>query len=163
MDAQKLAAAQAQMRKRLTAAPKPKPRGNPQNLVGHAWQKGTSGNPSGRSKVSFQLDRIAREVASEIDPQSGLTNWERAVRKQFALAHQGSVRAFDKLGDRILGKPFQSIAIAAHVRSSGIDLTQLTDEKLKELEALLKPLAPWRPTPAAGPPLLIEGQREVLE
>jgi Family of unknown function (DUF5681) len=81
------------------------------------FRKGQSGNPSGRPKSSFALERTLRERCIEVDPRDrhGRTHYEVIVAKMITVAKKGSVRAFEELNNRLFGKAPQSIALSGNV------------------------------------------------
>lgn len=75
-------------------APKPKKRGNPQNLVA-PWPKGVSGNPGGRAKNDLAAE-VARAVFSE--------NKEAIYKAMSKAVLKGNAYSFDVVACRAFGK-----------------------------------------------------------
>lgn len=83
----------------------------------NTWKKGESGNPKGKPKGSVDtaklIERILNKIVKTKDPFTGenteITAKEALVLKQFAQAIQGDHKSFDRLFDRLDGKPKQSV------------------------------------------------------
>jgi hypothetical protein len=79
------------------------------NKVGNRFEKGQSGNPSGRPKLT-RLTEALREQIAAINPNAP----EQTIAEQIAqtlikLAIAGDVQAIREIGDRTEGKPKQAI------------------------------------------------------
>lgn len=98
------------------------------------YQKGTSGNPGGRSKVlsewrkSDEAQRL-RDIAYE--------TLEQVVTSQTAT-HRDKVIAAGMLLDRVEGKPIQAISGPDGGPIQTVDLSNLSVAQLEELETLRK-------------------------
>ena len=84
--------------------PEKKKRGRIENLIGHQWKPGQSGNPKGRPKTPDQVRDMLKDAL------------EDAVKTLIELsqhAEKDSVRyqAAQDLVDRVLGKPTQPLDI----------------------------------------------------
>ncbi len=79
------------------------------NSIGKKFPPGTSGNPSGRPRLT-KLTEALREQLSEISPDAD----EQTIAEQIAetlirLALSGDVQAIREIADRTEGKPKQAI------------------------------------------------------
>ena len=92
-----------------------KPTGNP------GWQKGVSGNPSGRPKSKPFTDWIKR-----IGDEEGA--YEKVARALYAKAIDGDVRAIAEVVSRIEGKLSDKLI----VNSESFDLTALLSRKASD-------------------------------
>jgi hypothetical protein len=81
----------------------------PGNSLGKKFPPGTSGNPSGRPKLTRLTDAL-REQLAEINPEvPEKTIAERIARALIREAIGGNVQAIREIGDRTEGKPKQAI------------------------------------------------------
>ncbi len=87
----------------------------PGNKIGNRFQKGESGNPSGRPKLTRLTDAL-REQLAEISPEvPEKTIAERIARALIREAVSGNVQAIREIGDRTEGKPKQAIDLDMQV------------------------------------------------
>jgi hypothetical protein len=91
---------------------------NPENVEKHKWQPGESGNPAGREKGSKNFKTIIKkwlEVSqtkkNEITGETeDLTQLDQIIIAQIQRAKlTGDTAAFNALGDRLEGKPSQTV------------------------------------------------------
>lgn len=80
---------------------------NPENIAGHKFQKGQSGNPNGRPKKLPELDDLLADVLGE--ETNGRTAAEAILRALLTKAKKGDTRAAEILLDRTWGKAKQVI------------------------------------------------------
>ncbi|MEJ7862365.1 MAG: DUF5681 domain-containing protein [Pyrinomonadaceae bacterium] len=81
----------------------------PGNKIGKQFPKGTTGNPSGRPKLTRLTDAL-REQLAEINPDAPEeTIAEQIARALISEAKTGNVQAIREIGDRTEGKPKQAI------------------------------------------------------
>ncbi len=81
----------------------------PGNKIGKQFPKGTSGNPSGRPKLTKLTDAL-REQLAEINPDAPEeTIAEQIARALISEAKIGNVQAIREIADRTEGKPKQAI------------------------------------------------------
>ncbi len=79
------------------------------NKIGNRFQKGESGNPSGRPRLTRLTDAL-REQLAEINPNAPEeTVAEQIARALISEAKNGNVQAIREIGDRTEGKPKQAI------------------------------------------------------
>jgi hypothetical protein len=87
----------------------------PGNSIGNRFQKGESGNPQGRPKLTRLTDAL-REQLAEINPDvPEKTIAERIARALIREAVSGNVQAIREIGDRTEGKPKQAIDLDMQV------------------------------------------------
>jgi hypothetical protein len=90
---------------------------NPENIIGHKFQKGQSGNPKGRpkdvpnSKTILKRflaleEKITNPVSGELESMSIL---EQIYLRQIAKARKGDLAAMREVLDRYEGKAAQTI------------------------------------------------------
>ncbi len=81
----------------------------PGNSIGNRFQKGESGNPQGRPKLTRLTDAL-REQLAETNPYAPEeTVAEEIARALISEAKIGNVQAIREIGDRTEGKPKQAI------------------------------------------------------
>ncbi len=81
----------------------------PGNKIGKQFPKGTSGNPSGRPKLT-KLTNALREQLAEIAPDAPEeTQAEQIAKTLIKLAIAGDVAAAKEIGNRTEGLPKQAI------------------------------------------------------
>ncbi len=112
------------------------PKGNPSPL--NKWEKGQSGNPTGRPKrlldARLEIDKQWAEIADPDDPLKR-TKGQRLIAMLFDKAiAQGSIRAANEILDRRLGKPPQALAIADLRPENRDDAIRSIFETLREIE-----------------------------
>lgn len=76
---------------------------NPENLIGHGWKPGQSGNPKGRPKGSKNLATILRELENEN------FDWSKVPIKQREAA-------------KAIGSPWRAIMMIALAKAWGGDV-----------------------------------------
>lgn len=88
---------------------------NPENLKGHEFKPGESGNPTGRPIGARSLSTILREMLDEeIEIIDGATKTKKKfsdiiVRKLLKKANDGDIRAIQEIFDRMEGKAKQEL------------------------------------------------------
>lgn len=104
-------------------------------IGGKKWQKGQSGNPSGRPKSNFSFKKELEVGLSEVDER----DYRKRTRGQIMVAglldlacrkKNPSLRAVNEVLDRLLGKPPQSVAIG--------DLNLTREQRIAQLQELLE-------------------------
>lgn len=100
------------------------------------WEKGQSGNPSGK-KTGFKKALIA-ELA-KVDARDGRTNAEIIAEKWVWHAKQGSIRAIAEIRDTVEGRPSQAIDLNANINRSPEEQVESILESLAILEATNEP------------------------
>jgi Family of unknown function (DUF5681) len=108
----------------------------------HQFKKGMSGNPGGRGK---KLMALVNSKFATVDPKdpAGRTFGERYVDKLFELAlDDGNVQALKEIGDRIAGRPRQTMDLTVDRRQrferaieSMIEEAQVSGEEISHAEA----------------------------
>ena len=87
----------------------------PGNSIGKQFPPRTSGNPSGRPKLT-RLTTALREQLAETNPHAdGETVAEEIAKTLIKLALSGDVQAIREIGDRTEGKPKQAIDLDLQV------------------------------------------------
>jgi hypothetical protein len=87
----------------------------PGNKIGNRFQKGVSGNPQGRPKLTRLTDAL-REQLAETNPNAPEeTVAEEIARALIHEAKSGNVQAIREIGDRTEGKPKQAIDLDMQV------------------------------------------------
>jgi hypothetical protein len=81
----------------------------PGNKIGNRFQKGESGNPSGRPKLTRLTDALRQQLAETSPDAPESTVAETIARALIREAVSGNVQAIRELGDRTEGKPKQTI------------------------------------------------------
>jgi len=100
---------------------------------GKKWEKGQSGNPSGRPKSNFSFRKELDGKLGEVNEKDYLKRTygriivDRVV--EMATKRNPSLRAISEILDRVLGKPAQALAIA--------DLNLTREQRIAQLEELL--------------------------
>jgi hypothetical protein len=88
----------------------------PGNKIGNRFQKGETGNPNGRPKLT-KLTEALREQLTELNPDATEeTNAEAIARVLIREAISGNVQAAREIADRTEGKPKQAIDLEMQVR-----------------------------------------------
>ena len=115
-------------------------------IGGKKWQKGQSGNPSGRPKSNFSFKKELELKLGEINERDYLkrTNGRIIIDRVVELASRKnpSIRAVSEILDRVLGKPVQAVAT--------LDLNVSREQRLTMIEELLSVLP--KPTEEADGP-----------
>jgi hypothetical protein len=115
-------------------------------IGGKKWQKGQSGNPSGRPKSNFSFKKELETKLGEINERDYLKRThgriiiDRVV--EMASKRNPSVRAISEIFDRVLGKPAQALTLDANLNIS-------REQRLAKIEELLTTLP--LPKDADGP------------
>ena len=73
------------------------------------YKKGESGNPGGKSKTQGEWRDAIRMALYETDKVDRIKKIRKLARVLVQKAEQGDVAALKEIGDRIDGKPAQSI------------------------------------------------------
>lgn len=114
---------------------------------GKKWQKGQSGNPSGRPKSVFSFKKELEIKLSEVNEKDYLKRTygrmliDKAVN--LALRGQGNIRAISEVLDRYVGKPAQAVSLDAN-------LNVTREQRIAHIEELLTSL-PLPKDPDDGP------------
>ncbi len=119
----------------------------PGHTLGNRFQKGQSGNPSGRPRLTKLTDAL-REQLAETNPNAPEeTVAEEIARALISEAKIGNVQAIREIGDRTEGKARQAIDLDVSVQdwrsiasSAGLTEEEFIDESklyVAELEASL--------------------------
>jgi Family of unknown function (DUF5681) len=115
-------------------------------IGGRKWQKGESGNLSGRPKSNFSFKKELELKLGEINERDYLKRTygrimiDRVV--ELASRKNPSIRAVSEILDRVLGKPVQAVAT--------LDLNVTREQRLVLIEDLLSTLP--KPTEEADGP-----------
>jgi hypothetical protein len=81
----------------------------PNNKIGNRFQKGVSGNPSGRQKLTKLTDALRQQI-SELNPNAPEeTIAETIAETLITMALSGDVQAIKEVFDRCEGRPKQAI------------------------------------------------------
>jgi hypothetical protein len=81
----------------------------PNNKIGNRFQKGVSGNPSGRQKLTKLTDALRQQISETNPDADDQTVAEQIAQTLIRLAISGDVQAIKEIGDRTEGKPKQAI------------------------------------------------------
>jgi hypothetical protein len=100
--------------------------GNP-----HRWQHGTSGNPAGKSKYRAQFEDAFNQalISQGSAEEAAQLLWE-AARAREPWAIQNICQRFCP--------PSQTLKLTHEVNDDPIDYSKLSDEQLRQLDALLE-------------------------
>jgi hypothetical protein len=115
-------------------------------IGGKKWQKGQSGNPSGRPKSNFSFKKELETKLGEVNERDYLKRTygriiiDRVV--DMASKRNPSIRAISEILDRVLGKPAQALTLDAN-------LTMTREQRVAKVEELLAALP--APKDASGP------------
>src|SRR5262249_56447353 len=111
--------------------------GNP-----HRWNAGQSGNPAGKSKLRATFEQSFNEaLITQGSP-------EEASQMLWEAARRGEPWAIQELCRRF-APPTQSLHIFEEVPNEKVDYTKLSDEQLRQLDAILQQ-AGSQPLPPGG-------------
>ncbi len=81
----------------------------PGNKIGKQFPKGTTGNPSGRPKLTRLTDSLRQQI-SELNPNAPEETIAEAIAETLiTMALSGDVQAIKEVFDRCEGKPKQAI------------------------------------------------------
>jgi len=97
------------------------------------WQKGESGNPSGRPKSDISLTKELRKQLGEVDPGTGKLNVEVIVAAMVRRGKRGEPNALQMIADRIDGKVAQQLNVEANMNVS-------REQRLAKITELLETL-----------------------
>lgn len=115
-------------------------------IGGKKWQKGQSGNPSGRPKSNFSFKKELETKLGEINERDYLkrTYGRIIIDRVIELASKKnpSIRAVSEILDRVLGKPAQALTLDANLNIS-------REQRIASIEELLTTLP--KPAEADGP------------
>jgi|SRR5579862_520939 len=106
-------------------------------IGGKKWQKGQSGNPSGRPKSNFSFKKELETKLGEVNEMDYLKRTygriiiDRVV--ELASKRNPSIRAVSEIFDRILGKPAQALTLDANLNIS-------REQRVAKVEELLAAL-----------------------
>lgn len=74
------------------------------------WEKGESGNPSGRPKKEYSVTALVRAKGEAVvDPVTGQTRADRLAEQLWGMAEGGDKQAVQYIIDRLDGKPKERI------------------------------------------------------
>jgi len=112
------------------------------------WKKGESGNPAGRPRAYFRIDKELEAKLAEVDERDYLkrTYGRIIVDRVVGLATRKipSIRAISEIFDRVLGKPAQALTLDANVHVS-------REQRIAKIEELLTSLPQPKEKEADGP------------
>lgn len=102
------------------------------------WQKGQSGNPNGKKKGTLSSKVIIAKwlkMDSGEDGEDGLPlkNFDKMVRALIQKAQKGDVQAFEKILDRLEGRPTQYLANDPENPLISSDVREKLAKRVKEL------------------------------
>ncbi len=81
----------------------------PGNKIGKQFPKGTTGNPSGRPKLTRLTVALREQITEQLQNAPERTIAEAIARKLIKLALDGDIAAIREVFDRTEGKPKQAI------------------------------------------------------
>jgi len=87
----------------------------PGNSIGKQFPKGTTGNPSGRPKLTRLTDALREQITEQMQNAPERTIAEAIARKLIKLALDGDIAAIREVFDRTEGKPKQAIDLDLQV------------------------------------------------
>jgi acetyl-CoA acetyltransferase len=87
----------------------------PGNKIGKQFPKGTTGNPSGRPKLTRLTDALREQITEHLQGAPERTIAEAIARKLIKLALDGDIAAIREVFDRTEGKPKQAIDLDLQV------------------------------------------------
>jgi hypothetical protein len=87
----------------------------PGNKIGKQFPKGTTGNPSGRPKLTRLTDALREQITEQMQGAPEGTIAEEIARKLIKLALGGDIAAIREVFDRTEGKPKQAIDLDLQV------------------------------------------------
>lgn len=98
---------------------------NPENLKGHEFKKGETGNPNGRPRKLPSIDKLLIEVLGDEDDDN--SEAYAILRALATKAKKGDTKAAEILLDRAFGKAKQTIE-AKTEHSGAIALIEIIDK-----------------------------------
>lgn len=103
----------------------------------YQFKKGQSGNPKGKPPGPLSKTIIAKWLASESDEKgvdgNPLKNFDKIVKAIIKKAAKGDVQAFEKLMDRLEGRPTQYLANDPENPLISTDVRERLAKRAKEL------------------------------
>lgn len=104
---------------------------NPENIESFKWQKGQSGNLSGKPKGTKHLSTLLKEALELGDTKAKIIS--SLLKKAI---DDNDLKAIQEIFDRTEGKPKQEIEQSTVIEDERIDLSILTDDELSFLERI---------------------------
>jgi hypothetical protein len=116
----------------------------PGNSIGKKFPSGTSGNPSGRPRLTKLTEALRQQLSEEMPNAPERTVAEAIARTLIREAISGNVQAIREIGDRTEGKPMQKVDLDLQIndwrtlaKNYGVSETDvLTEAKLLIAESL---------------------------
>jgi uncharacterized protein DUF5681 len=102
----------------------------PKNLKPHLFQKGISGNPSGKAKGRM-VDKALRELLTANDGKKA----KELAQVLIGRAMRGSVQAAKLIAERTEGKPKQQLDLEIGFSPADLLTDDQREERLRELKA----------------------------
>jgi hypothetical protein len=107
------------------------------------WKPGQSGNPAGKSRLRMQFDEAFNEaLLTHGGPEEAAQLLWQAARSKEPWAIQELCRRF--------APPTQSLHLIHEVENDQFDYTKLTDDQLRQLNAIFEQAIPEPPPVAQG-------------
>ncbi len=112
----------------------------PGNKAGKQFEKGQSGNPNGRPKLTRLTECLREQLAEAMPGASERTIAEAIARALIREALVGDVQAIREIGDRTEGKPKQSLDLDLQIndwRTLAKNYSLNEDDVIREAKLLL--------------------------